>query len=1283
MGCQRKLLLSFMVGGLMLFYGVTATAALTPQEIGRIARGSTVLLEIRKAKGNSLGSGFVIYGDKIATNYHVVEDMLSGTARLAEKAKKYRIKIRVVDKKRDLAIVTATGINAPALSLGNSDAVQQGDAVYVMGNPRGLVATLSPGIISAIRPTGTYLTTFRALGSDPWDWYAPCKLLQITAPTSKGSSGGPVLNESGEVIGIVFGGVPSLIQPDLTVTTPENLNFAIAVNYLKQLAKRANIPISPTPPKISPIMKHVPPSRVSVSERIPLTLDVIHSQVPRQVTIFYKTYDIEGNRLQLHNQDMRLSSQQSASSTWPYKVNLPPQKRIGSIKYYIEVKYDNSMAFRDPREQSRYYQISIVDDIPPTISVLSPDDGEQFTADQQITIKAEAMDNSVVEEVHLHVLSPNDQSRQLSEEGSSDIYTTDISFSQVETVEYYLTATDEAGKESRSENRRLIITPPDTTPPTIHLIKPHDGDAFKVSVLIPIEAKVTDDTSVRQVRLFYGFSPSISDEPTHYSDEFLTETALGTYTGHIPPQSKAGYIEYYLTATDDAGNERISESSQIDISSPPPPRSVRLDKGIKLYEQAKYNEAIEALESAIRELKDPEQQAEAYLYLGASKRGVGASNDEVKEEFRKAIRLNSNQELPIRVGDDHPIFAELLEEVRIELIGESIIVEQVSPSHVSVGETIPLRLKLNSRLDPQQVKIYYTIYDKDGNELKQDNQEMRVQDRETASSTWSYEVELPPQKRIGLIEYYIEIGYENHGAFKYPRDLSPYYQIFIFDDKPPTISVLYPSNGERFTVGAQTTVRAEVVDNGIVEEVRIYVLGPNAQNQELFKEKSSDMYTKDITLSQDGIVEYYLTATDEAGKESRSENRWLTIKDPKPPPRPTHPTIHLIKPSSTTFHVNQQIPIEAKVTDDTSVERVRLFYSYSPSISEPPRYSDKSLTQTLSDTYTGHIPPQSKAGYIWYYLSATDEAGNKSTSENRWLEIIERPPPPNKPPTINLLDPHEDAQFMVNEQITIRAKVTDDTAVKEVLVHFSSSNSRKLSAEGSSDIYAMDISFSQAGPVEYYLTATDEDGNESRSESRTIKIKPREKPQNGGLTGDDETDEDELKDYPIYQGIWATYAWLGGVPDMTSISDLVENSMFRLAYLREGKGQPTLGAQLDFSPNRKNMSAMFQWGPALGENKIAFTLLGGIAAYEDSSQSTHTTPIFGGGLKFYPRDRIVIDATGSIKSRSELDTSNFYHYEVGIRFYITPELGLRAGYGKLYLGDEDVTTLQIGIGVNF
>ena len=873
---QQKLLLSFMVWGLVMFYGITVATALTPQEIHKIAEDSTVHLFILDAERNlrGTGSGFFVGPNWIATNRHVIEDMLTrkakfvGGAKLVGKEEIYVIeKIVAHSKERDLAIVKVTGvkvtgIDVPALTLGDSDAVQIGDKVYVMGNPLGLEGTFTIGDINAIRPEGIP--------------FLKCKVLQMDASVSPGSSGGPVLNSSGEVIGISVAAIDEGRQ---------NLNFAIPANYLKQLAKGEGIPITPTSPEISPIMKHVPPSRVSVGDTIPLTLDLISSKAPRQVTIVYKTYDKDDNELEQHNQEMRLGNKQPASSTRIYRVDLPPQKRVGSIKYYIEVEYNNRVAFRYPRNQSRHYRIPIVDDKRPIISVLYPPENASFTVNEQITFRAEVMDNSVVEEVHIYVLSPNDQSRKLSEEGSSDMYTMGTSFSQVGTVEYYLTAIDEAANESRSKNRRLTIIPPDTTPPTIRLIKP-SRTTFEVNQEIPIEAKVTDGSSVKQVRLFYSFSPS--RHFSHYFDRFLTETSSDTYTGHIPPQSKVGYIEYYLTATDEAANESISEPRQIDIRPPPPPRPVTLDKGIKLYEQAKYNEAIEALQLAIRELEDLEQQAEAYLYLGGAKRGSGASNDKVKEEFRKAIRLNPNQKLPVRVGNDHPIFVELLEEVRIELIGESIIVEHVPPSRVSVGETIPLTLKLSSPLGPQQVKIYYTIYDNDGNELEQNNQEMHVRDRQTVSSTWIYRLGLPQQKRIGSIEYYIEIEYDNQVAFRYPRAQSRYYQISILDGKPPTISVLSPRDGERFTVGDQTTVRAQVIDNSVVEEVRIYFLAPNDRNHKLFVEGSSDVYaTADITLSQVGIVEYYLTATDEAGNERKSDSRHMDIRLKITPSTPT------------------------------------------------------------------------------------------------------------------------------------------------------------------------------------------------------------------------------------------------------------------------------------------------------------------------------------------------------------------------------------------------------------
>ena len=1006
---RQKLILSLTVCGLVLFYGTTVAAARTPQEIAKITLGSTVHLGVVDANGKSwTGSGFVIRDDQIVTNYHVIDNMSIGGVKLVGKEDLYPIEaILAVEENRDLAIIKVVGIDVPALSLGDSDTVQIGDRVYVAGNPQGLEGSFSDGIISAIRG-----------GSAD-------KFFQMTAPISQGSSGGPVVNEKGEVIGVSFA----------TFRNGQNLNFAIPVNYLKPMI---------ITPIARPIVKHDAPSKIPVGETIPLTLDLISSQVPQQVTIHYKTYDRNRTRLEQNNQKMRLANQQSTSSTWTYKMNLPSQNHVGSIEYYIEIEYDNHLPFRYPRDQNRHYQISIVDGRPPKISLLYPPPDATFGANQEVIFRAEVTDNTAVKDVHIHISSRfNDpQSYKLTAKGSSDIYTIPITFANIITLQYYLTATDEEGNEGRSKYRDLEI--------------------------------------------------------------------------------------------------RIASQEN-------------LENGIKFYEQARYREAINALSSAIRELEDPKQRAEACLYLGGSKRGIGEGNDKVREQFQESIRHNPDQELPPRLGKDHPIFAELIEEVRKELTGELTVisllpqteiwidgnkidrkmlgtgivssrlltgnyiveaiyteksprktvtieshrhkvldlgipptVEHDSPPRISVGERIPLALNLISTKSPQQVKIYYETYDRDKDELEQNNQEMSLWGQQSASSTWVYKVDLPAQNHVGSIEYYIEIEYESHLVFKYPSTESRYYQISVVDEKPPTIFVLYPPDGAKFKRDQKITIRAKVSASHAIKEVHVHF--SSSGRQKMSQENSSDVYAARITVSQP--LRYYLIATDEAGNTSESESRRIEIKG-------------------------------------ASVE--------------------------------------------------TDD-DEKSESEQR-----------------------EDK------------------------------------------------------------TRTDSAGNETE------------------LQPEEESQEVPSDDPLVHQGIWASIS-----TDVPSTLDLDGNYMFRLAYLREGKNQSTLGAQLDLSLDRTNMSAMVQWGPRPpGKSKITFTLLGGIAAYEDSPGSTHTTPIFGGGVKLYPRDRIVIDATGSIQLRQDSDTMDLYHYEGGIRFYITRELSLRAGYGQLYLGDQNVSTIQIGLGYTF
>ncbi len=188
-----------------------ANASLTPQQIAEKALASTVLIVMGDANGKPLssGSGFFIEKGLIVTNHHVVEKGTRGTYKQVGKDKWYNITDTVkIDKQRDLVILKVSDIDAPALPLGDSNEVQIGQSVYAVGNPIGfLEGTFAPGFISSIR------------GKEP------NKSIQITAPVSPGSSGGPLLNDKGQVIGIVVGGI----------TEGQNLNFAIPSNYLKEL----------------------------------------------------------------------------------------------------------------------------------------------------------------------------------------------------------------------------------------------------------------------------------------------------------------------------------------------------------------------------------------------------------------------------------------------------------------------------------------------------------------------------------------------------------------------------------------------------------------------------------------------------------------------------------------------------------------------------------------------------------------------------------------------------------------------------------------------------------------------------------------------------------------------------------------------------------------------------------------------------------------------------------------------------------------------------------------
>ena len=203
----------------LVFCRISTVPAQTAPQIAEKALAATVYLEMQDSNGLPLGfgSGFFVGDNLIATNYHVIEGAARGTAKLVGQFSTYTIEgVTATDQMNDLALLKVMVSGIKPLPLGNSSDVKIGETVYVAGNPQGLEGTFSNGIISSRR--------------DPYT----TERLQMTAPISPGSSGGPVLNSKGEVIGISF----------MTLVGGQNLNFAIPSRYLTELLTESK-PVKP------------------------------------------------------------------------------------------------------------------------------------------------------------------------------------------------------------------------------------------------------------------------------------------------------------------------------------------------------------------------------------------------------------------------------------------------------------------------------------------------------------------------------------------------------------------------------------------------------------------------------------------------------------------------------------------------------------------------------------------------------------------------------------------------------------------------------------------------------------------------------------------------------------------------------------------------------------------------------------------------------------------------------------------------------------------------------
>ncbi len=182
-------------------------AAAYSEQVFQIIQPSLVLIQTegRNANGkpdHGLGTGVIINdsGD-ILTALHVVLDTHVISVTFAEGTRAYA-SIKMAQPENDIAVLSAEKLPDPLVPavLGNPRAMQVGDEAYVVGHPFGLYDSMSAGVISGFN------RTFKAQDSQ----IELKGLIQIDAAVNPGNSGGPLLNRSGQVIGIVEG----ILDPD-------------------------------------------------------------------------------------------------------------------------------------------------------------------------------------------------------------------------------------------------------------------------------------------------------------------------------------------------------------------------------------------------------------------------------------------------------------------------------------------------------------------------------------------------------------------------------------------------------------------------------------------------------------------------------------------------------------------------------------------------------------------------------------------------------------------------------------------------------------------------------------------------------------------------------------------------------------------------------------------------------------------------------------------------------------------------------------------------------------
>ena len=195
----------------------------------------------------SQGSGFFIDPTTVITNFHVIEGATEVKIKPIGSDKYLTKSIPIkASETYDIAVIQTNDYTHQLEIDTSSQSV--GEKVFAIGNPSGLEGTISEGIVSGIRNTDF-------------------DVIQITAPISPGSSGGPVLDEKGKVIGI----------STFTLSNSQNLNFAVPVKYIASCSN------------------YVPTKNAKKAERIRSNSGIVMTKFNKESSEFYEQVSLKNN----------------------------------------------------------------------------------------------------------------------------------------------------------------------------------------------------------------------------------------------------------------------------------------------------------------------------------------------------------------------------------------------------------------------------------------------------------------------------------------------------------------------------------------------------------------------------------------------------------------------------------------------------------------------------------------------------------------------------------------------------------------------------------------------------------------------------------------------------------------------------------------------------------------------------------------------------------------------------------------------------------------------------